>query len=216
MRVLLDECLPRRLKRELVGHDVRTAPEMGWASKTNGELLTLAAADFDVFLTSDRNLQAQRSEKFAYDVPRPVHGTQNFFYRASCRGIEFVPLVIRIRYMECQLQIDWHRHDPPGTILSPNGDIDNRLKTLFDALRMPQNDSEIPADAINDGVFFCLLEDDSLITKLSVNTSQIPAGHVVISRWTPPLRRALRSKSMTSTRAPLVLPRRPRRPMRCG
>ena len=61
MRVLLDECLPRRLKRELVGHDVRTAPEMWWASKTNGELLTLAAADFDVFLTSDRNLSHQQN-----------------------------------------------------------------------------------------------------------------------------------------------------------
>ena len=59
MRVLLDECLPRRLKRELVGHDVKTAPEMGWASKKNGELLALAAAEFDVFLTSDRNLSHQ-------------------------------------------------------------------------------------------------------------------------------------------------------------
>jgi hypothetical protein len=39
--------------------------------------------------------QAQRSDNFAYDVPRPVQGTQNFFYRTSCRGIEFVPLVIR-------------------------------------------------------------------------------------------------------------------------
>jgi predicted nuclease of predicted toxin-antitoxin system len=61
VRVLLDECLPRRLKRELVGHDARTAPEMGWASKSNGELLTLAAADFDVFLTSDRNLSYQQN-----------------------------------------------------------------------------------------------------------------------------------------------------------
>jgi hypothetical protein len=59
VRVLLDECLPRRLKRDLVGHDVRTAPEMGWASKTNGELLALAAAKFHVFLTSDRNLSHQ-------------------------------------------------------------------------------------------------------------------------------------------------------------
>lgn len=116
---------------------------------------------------------AQKSDKFSYDVPRPVQGTQNFFYRFSCRGIEFVPLVIRIRYMECQLRIDWHRHDPPGTILSPSGDIDNRLKTLFDALRMPQNDTEVPENAAHDGVFFCLLEDDSLITKLSVDTSQI-------------------------------------------
>ena len=51
MRILLDECLPKRLKSDLVGHDARTVPEMGWASKQNGELLALAEADFDVFLT---------------------------------------------------------------------------------------------------------------------------------------------------------------------
>jgi hypothetical protein len=60
VRVLLDECLPRRLKRELTGHEVRTAPEMGWASKSNGELLALAAGSFDVFLTVDRNLSYQQ------------------------------------------------------------------------------------------------------------------------------------------------------------
>jgi len=67
VRVLLDECLPRRLKRELDGHDAKTAPEMGWASKTNGELLALAAADFDVFLTSDRNLSYQQNVS-AFDL----------------------------------------------------------------------------------------------------------------------------------------------------
>jgi hypothetical protein len=56
VRVLLDECLPKRLKRELVGHDTRTAPEMGWSSKRNGELLALAVGVFDVFITADRNL----------------------------------------------------------------------------------------------------------------------------------------------------------------
>ena len=40
-RVLLDECLPRHLKRSLAGHEVRTVPEVGWASKDDGELLTL-------------------------------------------------------------------------------------------------------------------------------------------------------------------------------
>ena len=67
MRVLLDECLPRRLKRELVGHDARTVPEMGWASKRNGELLALAAATFDVFLTADRNLSYQQ-DLSAFDL----------------------------------------------------------------------------------------------------------------------------------------------------
>ena len=60
MRVLRDECLPRRFKRELTGHDVKTAPEMGWASKRNGELLALASVEFDAFLTADRNLSYQQ------------------------------------------------------------------------------------------------------------------------------------------------------------
>ena len=67
MRVLLDECLPRRLKRELVGHEARTAPEMGWASKRNGELLALAVGRLDVFLTADRNLSYQQ-DLSSFDV----------------------------------------------------------------------------------------------------------------------------------------------------
>lgn len=59
MRILLDECLPRGLKRELSGLAVRTVPEMGWASKRNGELLALAEGHFDVFVTVDRNLSFQ-------------------------------------------------------------------------------------------------------------------------------------------------------------
>jgi predicted nuclease of predicted toxin-antitoxin system len=59
VRVLLDECLPRRLKRDLVGHDVRTVPEMGWASRRNTELPRLAEREFDAFLTVDRKLQHQ-------------------------------------------------------------------------------------------------------------------------------------------------------------
>ena len=61
MRILLDECLPKRLKRDLVGHQARTVPEMGWAGKKNGELLALAEPEFDVFLTVDRNLSFQQA-----------------------------------------------------------------------------------------------------------------------------------------------------------
>ena len=42
MRVFLDECLPRKLKRQLPGHDVQNVPEAGWAALENGELLRLA------------------------------------------------------------------------------------------------------------------------------------------------------------------------------
>ena len=60
MRVLLDECLPRPLKRELIGHEVRTVPEMKWSGKRNGDLLRLAAREFDVLLTVDRRLPREQ------------------------------------------------------------------------------------------------------------------------------------------------------------
>jgi hypothetical protein len=59
--VLLDEDVPRRLKRELTVHEVRTVVEMGWTSIKNGVLLGLAAAaGFDVLLTCDRNMAHQQ------------------------------------------------------------------------------------------------------------------------------------------------------------
>jgi uncharacterized protein DUF5615 len=61
MRVLLDESLPRQLKRHLLGHQVRTVPEIGWAGRRNGELLRLAAGHFDVFVTADRHLSEQQN-----------------------------------------------------------------------------------------------------------------------------------------------------------
>ena len=61
MRVLLDECVPSRLRQELSGHEVRTVPEMGWASKENGELLQLASPTFDVFVTTDQKLSSQQN-----------------------------------------------------------------------------------------------------------------------------------------------------------
>lgn len=61
MRVLLDECVPRKLKRELAEHQVLTVTERGWSGIKNGRLLTLAEAEFDVFLTVDQNLKYQQN-----------------------------------------------------------------------------------------------------------------------------------------------------------
>lgn len=61
MRILLDESLPRELKSELPGHSVSTVQEAGWSGVRNGELLVLAAAQFDVFITADQNLQYQQN-----------------------------------------------------------------------------------------------------------------------------------------------------------
>jgi predicted nuclease of predicted toxin-antitoxin system len=61
MRILLDESLPRRLSHALAGHAVSTVVEAGWSGVKNGRLLALAAAQFDVFVTADRNLQYQQN-----------------------------------------------------------------------------------------------------------------------------------------------------------
>jgi hypothetical protein len=61
VRVLLDECVDWRLSRDVIGHDVKTARQMGWATIKNGELLALAAQQFDVFVTVDRNLSFQQN-----------------------------------------------------------------------------------------------------------------------------------------------------------
>jgi hypothetical protein len=61
VRILLDECVDWRLSRDLQGHDVKTARQMGWSTIQNGELLALAATAFDVFVTVDRKLPAQQN-----------------------------------------------------------------------------------------------------------------------------------------------------------
>jgi len=62
VRLLLDECVPRPLKRELTGHDVSTVVERGWSSKRNTELLRLMLAEgFEGFLTVDQNVPFQQN-----------------------------------------------------------------------------------------------------------------------------------------------------------
>jgi hypothetical protein len=61
VKVLLDECIDRRLAKEIEGHEVVTVPQAGWAGLQNGELLRRAQEQFDVFVTVDRNLSFQQS-----------------------------------------------------------------------------------------------------------------------------------------------------------
>jgi len=61
VKVFVDECVDWRLARDLVGHEVKTARQMGWSTTKNGELLALAAKEFEVFVTVDRNLSFQQN-----------------------------------------------------------------------------------------------------------------------------------------------------------
>ncbi|HVU13650.1 MAG TPA: DUF5615 family PIN-like protein [Phototrophicaceae bacterium] len=61
MRILIDECLLRKLKRELSDYDVSTVPEMGWSGLKNGALLRKMVGQIDVFVTIDGNLEYQQN-----------------------------------------------------------------------------------------------------------------------------------------------------------
>jgi len=63
MKILLDECVPRAIKQYLSveGHECSTVPEAGFAGNTNGELLRLAAGNFEAFVTLDKGMQFQQN-----------------------------------------------------------------------------------------------------------------------------------------------------------
>ncbi len=61
MNILLDECVPWPLHMLLIGHHCTTAQRRGWHSFKNGELLKLAEAEFDLFITSDQNIRYQQN-----------------------------------------------------------------------------------------------------------------------------------------------------------
>lgn len=87
----------------------------------------------------------------------------------------FVPLVTTDIDVGCSVDVLFLRTDAPGAIISA-GDIDNRLKTLFDALTMPRDMGQLGPYAAPDAdeqPFFCLLEDDRLMTRASVDTDRL-------------------------------------------
>ncbi|MBN2676406.1 MAG: hypothetical protein JXR30_04110 [Alphaproteobacteria bacterium] len=83
-------------------------------------------------------------------------------------GIEFVPIISPELNLLAELEVQILHPELLGT---PRADIDNRMKTLLDALRRPQDIHEVPEDAQRGQRIYTLLDDDHLVTKITVNTS---------------------------------------------
>lgn len=92
-------------------------------------------------------------------------------------GYKFVPLVSNHLKLSCGLEILFLRRDMPGMpLIHSGGDIDNRLKVLFDALRIPTDCNEVAGankEPDEDPYFYCLMEDDSLIHEVAVTTDTL-------------------------------------------
>jgi hypothetical protein len=82
-----------------------------------------------------------------------------------------VPLVRDTFALTCSLHILFLRQESPGKVYQ-GGDLDNRLKTLLDALAVPDSSQMISDNSIADPIY-CLLENDRLVTGLSVRTERL-------------------------------------------
>jgi len=101
-----------------------------------------------------------------------IEGLADMYARGDYR---FVPLVGPLFDSACALDILFLRRDQPGDLVRHGGDIDNRIKVLFDALKVPQNNSETCGEVPgpDENPFFCLLADDKLITEVKVTTDRL-------------------------------------------
>lgn len=97
----------------------------------------------------------------------------------SCAPLEvpnvgkFIPLVRNSLYLACDLNILFLRHDDDLRILRDHGDLDNRIKTLFDGLRKPKTAEEQGGIVPSADPLYVLLEDDALIHSFSVKTGKL-------------------------------------------
>lgn len=141
------------LKERSKPHSILSAPPARGTPGQTGHTITMAAA-----------------------TPRPslIETLGNDFRRC---GYRFVPLVNNHLRLTCDLDILllWRDRLVP---VGPTGDIDNRLKTLFDALQIPQACADVDAPTQNDEFLFVLLEDDNLITDVRVTTDRLLTTYV--------------------------------------
>ncbi len=88
-------------------------------------------------------------------------------------GVEYIPFISTKLDLRAELHIRLLSAEMPGGLVQ-YGDIDNRLKTLFDALSIP-NPQQIPKNSETDpdGRMFCLLEDDRLVTRVDVANDRL-------------------------------------------
>jgi len=100
------------------------------------------------------------------DVRRPE-------FHIPVRDFSFLPVISEAGFNVAEVDVELLQSECAGSIITMTGDIDNRLKTLFDAFKIPFRPGELPTEAKpceEEFPFFCVLQDDHLITRVSVQT----------------------------------------------
>jgi hypothetical protein len=104
----------------------------------------------------------------------PAYDRATLAARHARGQFNWIPLVTKDLNLICGLDVLFLRPDPPGSLVW-RGDVDNRIKTLIDALKIPDDneDYHLRTPLADEQPMYCLLQDDRLVTKLSVETDQL-------------------------------------------
>jgi hypothetical protein len=100
------------------------------------------------------------------------HGLSHIAHNFERAGQPFIPLVTEEMGLRCKLEVLFLRPEEAGS-LYVSGDLDNRIKTLFDALRIAKDAHEMAGSTPSNEPIYCLLEDDRVISEIRVNTDQL-------------------------------------------
>lgn len=114
----------------------------------------LQAHDKADFIKMHKTMQEHLAEEYSYN------------------GYNFIPLVVPELFLLCDIKVLFLRPEEPGSLIE-SGDIDNRLKTIFDALRIPKTKGQLggyDSPEADEKPFYCLLPEDRLISGVSVET----------------------------------------------
>jgi hypothetical protein len=159
--------------RAILKHEIRCEfhPQLKRLWETNRGLTHIAKS----YLV--RWLQSHPEDKATFngsDEQRKHFGLRHLAEKWSKAGHGFIPLITEDLCFRCSLDILFLRPEESGMVIR-SGDLDNRLKTLFDALRLPKNADEMggAAKSVGEEPTYCLLEDDSLISEVRVNADQL-------------------------------------------
>ena len=112
-------------------------------------------------------------------IPRLLDGQTDFCASIAVPNMgSFIPLVRNSLYLACDLSILFLRHDDDLRVLQKGGDLDNRIKTLFDGLKMPRHIDEQGGIRPSSDPLYVLLQDDALIHSFSVKTGKLLGTNV--------------------------------------
>ena len=111
-------------------------------------------------------------ENYERTNPRLIDQLVNLCEPIQVGAYKYIPLVRKSLYLNCSLSILFLRKDEPGALITQSGDIDNRVKTLLDGLRVPAKSVQDKFKPKNETTY-CLLESDTLVSGLEIETDRL-------------------------------------------